>query len=382
MRGFARQRTEGGSWTAYWETKDPATGKRRQHTLARDPSTGAPFRTKGAAERYLNGVVGKVAEGRWQPDQALTVRQLIGDHWLPAQRERVRPTTWEQYHGAVESWVLPYLGAVKVNALTPKMVNDWHAQLRSERDLSARSLQMATGFLKAATKYAVETGLVGRDPLVGVRRPRSQSRTMTVWAPEQARTFLVATRGERLFPVWALLLGRGLRRGEVAGLRWRAIDLESGRLTVTTTRVLTDSGKAVESIPKTAAGVRSIDLDPSLVAILRAHWARQAAEKLAAGEAYEDGGWVFCDELGHPYYPGYFSDAWERRIDALGLPSIRLHDARHSCATALLADGTPVKVVSELLGHADPTITLSVYAHVLPGMAKAAGERLSVQLFG
>jgi len=164
-------------------------------------------------------------------------------------------------------------------------------------------------------------------------------------------------------------------------LRWDAVDLEAGRLAITATRVLTNAGKAVDSRPKTAAGVRSIDLDPTLVGILRAHRARQATERLAAGEAYGDGGWLFSDELGNPYYPGYFSDAWERRVAELGLPKVRLHDARHSCATALLANGRPVKVVSELLGHADATITLSVYAHVLPGAAKSAGEQLSAQLF-
>lgn len=205
---------------------------------------------------------------------------------------------------------------------------------------------------------------------------------MTVWTPEEAKVFLTATKGDRLFAAWALFLGRGLRRGEVAGLTWSHVDLEGGRLAITATRVLTNAGKAVESRPKTAAGVRGIDLDSSLVAILRGHRARQAAEKLIAGEAYEDGGWVFTDELGRPYYPGYFSDAWDRRIRALELPRIRLHDARHSAASAMLAAGTPVKVVSELLGHADPGITMSVYAHVLPGAGKAAGERLSAQLFG
>ena len=101
-----------------------------------------------------------------------------------------------------------------------------------------------------------------------------------------------------------------------------------------------------------------------------------------AGEAWQGSGYVFTNELGEPYYPGYFSDAWERRIAALGFPKIRLHDARHSCFSAMLKDGTTVKVVQELAGHSSPTVTLDVYAHVLPGMAKEAGERMSAQHFG
>lgn len=143
-----------------------------------------------------------------------------------------------------------------------------------------------------------------------------------------------------------------------------------------------EGGQAVESGPKTKAGARTIDLDPSLVAILRQHRRHQLEEQLKAGEAWAASGYVFTNELGEPYYPGYFSDAWERRVAALGLPRIRLHDARHSCFSAMLAAGTPVKVVQELAGHSSPTVTLDVYAHVLPGMAKEAGERLSAQLFG
>jgi integrase len=119
-----------------------------------------------------------------------------------------------------------------------------------------------------------------------------------------------------------------------------------------------------------------------LVATLRAHRRHQIEERLRAGEAYQDSGFVFVDELGAAYYPDTFSERFDRLVAKAGLPRIRLHDARHTCATAMLAAGEPVKVVQELLGHASPTITLGVYAHVLPGMAEQAGERLSAQLFG
>jgi integrase len=271
---------------------------------------------------------------------------------------------------------------VKVSTLTPKMVTEWQDRLSAERSLSARSVQMSTGFLKAATKYALDNELIGRDLLAGVHRPRSEARTMRVWTPEQSKAFLAATREDRLYPAFALLLGRGLRRGEVAGLQWRNVDLDTGSLRVATTRVLMNGGQAVESGPKTKAGARTIDLDASLVAILRQHRRHQIEEQLKAGEAWQGSGYLFTNELGQPYYPGYFSDAWERRIAALGLPRIRLHDARHSCFSAMVKDGTPIKVVQELAGHASPTITLEVYAHVLPGMAKEAGERMSAQLFG
>lgn len=162
---------------------------------------------------------------------------------------------------------------------------------------------MATGFLKAATKYAVENDLIGRDPLMGVKRPRAQSPTMPVWTPEQAKAFLSATKDDRLYAAFALLLGRGMRRGEVAGLRWEHVDLDAGTLRIAETRVLLDGGQAVESVPKTDAGARTIDIDANLVAIVRRHHAQQGQERLRAGEAWQEGRYVFTDELGHPATP-------------------------------------------------------------------------------
>jgi integrase len=159
------------------------------------------------------------------------------------------------------------------------------------------------------------------------------------------------------------------------------VDLESGTLRVVATRVVA-KGIPVESVPKTAAGIRSIPLDPSLVALFKSHRARQAEERLAAGPAYEDGGYLVADELGRPYHPDTISDWFDDRVKTAGLRRIRLHDTRHTAATLMLASGEQVKVVSEMLGHASPTITLSIYAHVLPGMAEAAGERLSALVLG
>ncbi len=160
-----------------------------------------------------------------------------------------------------------------------------------------------------------------------------------------------------------------------------AIDLEAGTLRIESTWI-TVKGKPVPSHPKTAAGRRSISLDPELVTLLRTHRRRQATERLAAGPAYQEDGYLVADELGHPYHPDNVSGWFAARAEQVGLPRIRLHDCRHTAASIMLAAGTPVKVVSEILGHASPAITLSTYAHVLPGMAKEAGAAISASLLG
>jgi len=379
MRGSIRQRTEGGSYTCYWETRDPATGGRVQHSKG-----GFSSRTK--AQKHLNVVVGKVTTGEWRPDKALTVRELLEDHWLPTQQAReLRPTTIAGYENAIEHWICPRLGGLNVASLTPGILVDYMAALRSEKSangrpgLSARSVQLAIGTLKSACSWAVTAELISRDPVAGVRRPRSAAPVMKVWSETEARAFLEATKNERLGWVWAIALSRGLRRGELCGLKWSAVDLDAGTIRIEETLTIVNN-KAATSTPKTAAGRRSIPIDSRLVALLRAHRRRQAAEKLAAGPAYEDGGYLVADELGHPLHPDSISGMFDAKVKELGFPRIRLHDCRHSAASFMLAAGTPVKVVSEILGHASPTITLSVYAHVMPGMAEEAGARLSAAL--
>lgn len=229
--------------------------------------------------------------------------------------------------------------------------------------------------------WAVKNGLIGRNPIAGIERPRAESSVMKAWSTKEARQFLQSVRNDRVAFAWSLLLARGLRRGELCGLRWEDIDFDAKVLRISRTRVVVN-GSAIDSVPKTKSGRRSVPLDSSLVAILRSHKARQATEKLTAGGANEDDGYLLADELGCPYHPDTISEWFSQKAKASGLPRIRLHDCRHTAASLMLAAGVPVKVVSEMLGHASPTITLAVYAHVIPGMAEEAGAALSASLLG
>lgn len=379
MRGSTIKR--GNTWTAYWFTTDPATGKRRQHSKG-------GFRTQKLAQAHLNSILERVESGAWKPDQKLTVEQLLTNHWLPSVRtEGHRPATVEQYESVVEHWIVPHIGAKVVSTLTPSDVQKYVEKIRTaktatgRKGLSARSAQLSVGILKAATAWALTSGLLGRDPLAGVKRPKVTRKPVSAWSTDEARRFLAATKDSRHAWAWALLLSRGLRRGELCGLKWHAVDLDGGVVRIVRTRILID-GKVADSIPKTLSGLRSVPIDSYLVALLKAHKARQAAEQLAAGEAYQDDGWLFADELGRPYYPSSLS-VWfeEARVEAK-LPKIPLHGTRHTAASLMLADRVPVRVVSEMLGHSDPNITLSVYAHVIPGMAEQAGASLSASLLG
>ncbi len=378
MRGSTRKR--GSSWTCYWSTTDPASGKRVQHTKG-------GFRTQREAQKHLGAILESVQAGAWKPDAKLTVAELL-EQWLAAKTsEGIRPATLSLYRMAAEKWLTPRIGAVEARALTASQLGHAVEQLRGPNGsalgrgpLSDRSVQIAVTVLKAATAWAAATGLIARDPLIGYRRPRAESPTMQAWSTAQARQFLGHVAGDRLAVGFALALGRGMRRGEIVGLRWQEVDLDAGSLRVATTRICVD-GKAVQSAPKTARGRRTVPLDGTLVEMLKAHRKHQLEDRLASGGAYQDDGWVFADELGAPIYPDTLAERFEKLAGEAGLPRIRFHDTRHTAATLLLKSGTPVHVVAGILGH-DPAMTLRVYAHVLPGQGEEAGEQLSRALLG
>jgi integrase len=379
MQGFTRKR--GQTWTAYWSSIDPAKGKRVQHSKG-------GFRLKAAAESHLSTVMPSVQAGTWTADVKMTVEQLL-EQWKAAKAsEGLRIGTLTMYGGIISGWLVPNIGGLKVAQLSPKVAGELVEKLRSPEGsrlgrgaLSDRSVQLALSVLKAATRWAWESGHMGRDVLAGFKRPKIEenNRAASAWTAEEAGKFLSAIADDPLRAAWWLILTRGTRRGEVCGLRWQDVDLEAGRIRIVHTRVMVNN-KATPSDPKTDAGRRSITLDERLIAEFKSHKKRQIEEHLAAGEAWEDTGFVFTDKLGAPIFPQYISRHFNTLVANAGIRRVRLHDGRHSAATMLLEDGTPVHIVSKMLGHSRASMTLDIYAHAVDTGGEVAGARLTALL--
>ncbi len=379
-------RKRGETFTAYWWVRgDGDTWRQR---------TKGGFRTETEAVKFRRARVAEVDQGTYteaSAGKALTMERFLLDHWLPAARTGAtksgaprRPSTVAQYETVVNSWLVPFLGSRRLVALTPRDIETALRDLRDGggkggRPVGDRSVQMAYVVLRMALAYALRTGMVTRNVAEQVDRPGAKAAEMSAWTADEARSFLAKVRADPFYPVWLLALTRGLRRAELAGLRWQDVDLDSGSLAIASTRVAIN-GKARTSDPKTAAGRRTITLDPTLVAALRDHRRQQVAQRLAWGEAWTDCGLVFVRDDGAPLSPESITQRWQRTVRRVGARPIRLHDARHTCASLLLASGVPVKVVSELLGHADVTITLSVYQHTTGEQHREAGAALTAAL--
>jgi integrase len=222
---------------------------------------------------------------------------------------------------------------------------------------------------------------VGRNPVRLADVPAVTRPKLQVWSPDQTRTFLESIAGDRLFAAWLLVATTGMRRGELLGLRWIDVDLDSGGVRIAQARVRAGN-RVVAGEPKTARGRRTIALDPATVAALRQHRKRRAEEQLLAGPSSVDSGLVFTMPDGSPIHPNRFSLWFQTRARAASLPTIRLHDMRHSYATAGLAAGVPPKVMSERLGHATVAFTLDTYTSALRALEKSAAEVVAGLILG
>ena len=379
MRGSIRKR--GSTYTWYLDVPDPVTGKRRQRSRG-------GFRTKRECQAALNEALAALRVGTFVESSKRTVASYLVDEWLPAMRPpRVRPSTWLSYQRNIERHVIPALGNMELQRLTPAQLTAFYrslltaGRLDGRGSLSAKSVKNIHGVLHSAFKDAMRWGYVARNVADATDPPKVVTPEMRVWSPTELRSFLAHVRDDRLYAAWMLFTTTGMRRGEVAGLRWSDVDLTTGRVTPRKPRVQVNY-KVHVSEPKTAKGKRSLALDPVTVAALREHRARQAEQRLAVGPRWRDSRLVFTWPDGRPIHPQRFSKWFEQHTRAAGLPRIRLHDVRHSYATAALAAGIPAKVVSERLGHANIAITMDTYSHVLPGLDELAAGTVARLILG
>ncbi|MEM9653701.1 MAG: site-specific integrase [Actinomycetota bacterium] len=357
---------------------DPSTGRRRQ--MSRQG-----FRTKREADNELRKALSDVAEGVAVNRTSVDVRTYL-DEWLEGQRQHLKETTWSSYEVAVKR-ITHGLGASKLKALAPLEIESFYADLaetgsRAGKPLSAKSVRNTHVVLRKALADAERLGLVPRNAAAAAKPPTVQPKEQQTWDSDQLVQFFETVGDDLFFAAYVLAATTGMRRGEVLGLRWSDVDLDGGQLAVRQT-VTTVNYKPVITTPKTKRSRRVVYLDEHTINVLRAQRRHQTDERRAAGKAWSDEhDLIFRDELGDMINPDWFSREFTRQVKLSGLPKIRFHDLRHSYATLALKAGVHPKVVSERLGHATVGITLDLYSHVTPAIARDAADAVAGRLFG
>jgi integrase len=291
----------------------------------------------------------------------------------------LRPSTFEGYKLDVRR-VTERIGERRLQSLTPAMLNRLYGEL-GER-LAPRTVRGVHTVLRQALSDAVAWQRLPRNPADRAKPPSLASLAeipSRTWSARQLDDFLSHLRDDRLYAAWRVLSMTGLRRGELLGLDWDAVDLDAGRLAITRT-LIEGKGAPRFSEPKTKRGRRSVALDARTVEALREHRQRQLNERLDWGPPYQDHGLVFCREDGTPIWPRTFSRSFDHHVRAAALPKIRLHDLRHTHATLALEAGVHPKVVQERLGHSTIAITLDTYSHAIPAMQEDAAAKIAALL--
>ena len=247
--------------------------------------------------------------------------------------------------------------------------------------MSPKTVRNSHVVLRKALADAERLGLVQRNAAAAARPPSSSRREFATWSSEDLREFFTAIRGERIYAALVVVATTGMRRGEVLGLRWRDLDLDAAQLSVVQTLTAVN-GEAVIGPTKTSRSRRTVYLDPQTVDVLREHRRRQREERLIAGPVWDSStDLVFRDEVGGLVHPDWFTREFRRVVAISGLVPIRLHDLRHTYATLALKAGVHPKVVSERLGHATVGITLDLYSHVTPAIARDAANVVAQSIF-
>lgn len=375
-----------GTWAYKVDVGRTTDGKRRQRVRA-------GFATEADAHRAAREVLHKVDTRDYVEPSARTVAGFLSDEWLPAIRGSVAGGTFRKRQRHVERYVVPQLGGDRLQDVTAAALERLYGLLVSEGagrgPLSASTAADTHRTLHKALGDAVRWGYLARNPAAAAQPPsqaqvKADARAaLRVWTADQLAAFLAVTADDVHAMVWRLAATTGARRSELLALRWRDIDLEKRRASFGRAAILNADGSLeMRESTKSDSSSRTIALDPATAGHLRSHRAAQAAARLRAGSAWQDHDLVLCRADGTPLSPPAVSVAFRRANDRSDLPRIRLHDLRHTHATLLLQAGEPVRTVSQRLGHASATITLGVYAHVLPGDDEGAAGRFAAMLEG
>jgi integrase len=369
--GSVYQRSDG-RWIGALTVGYSADGRQRRKTVS--------GRTANETRVKLEKLRREQDDGLPAPDGRMTVEQLLR-RWLEdVQRHRVTPLVYQNYLAVAEQHWIPAIGNKKVLKLKTVDVDRVLSE-KTDAGLSAWTVRRVRSVLVQALDQGVRWECNTRNVAAATRGPKLKRLEGRTLSQEQARVLLDSLKGHRFEALYVTALALGLRRGEVLGLKWSDLDLDAG--TVTILRSLKRvGGKLVLDDVKTPTSRRALNLPAVVVTALRAHKARQSADRLMVGAAWHPTDLVFTTQIGTPIEPRNLNRDFDSVTKKAGIGHWGPHELRHSAASLMLAAGVSLKVVSEVLGHSTIRLTADTYGHVLQPQRQAAAETMSRVLEG
>ncbi len=375
MKGHIRKRGRDTYTVIVDMPRDHLTGKRCQKWYTVNGK-------KRDADKFLRDTLLGMDKGLYVKNSRITFGEWLRQWLKDYVSINTTPRTMESYQSNVEGHIIPALGRIPLLQLEPQNIQTYYADAlingRSDGKggLSARSVLYHHRIIGKALRQAVNLGLVARNVVEVVHPPRQSRPTLNVLEVADIPKLLDILHETPYYVYYSLLLYTGLRRGEGLALRWKSIDLIDGKLQVVETAYKLGNGEYIIKEPKTAHSRRSVSIPVSLNLLLLEYRGDQVKifEKLGKQVSPDDFVFVRHDN-GLPLDPNMVTKKFSKAIREAKLPHLRLHDLRHTHATLMLKAGIHPKIVSERLGHANISITLDTYSHVLPGLQDEAAER-------
>ena len=365
----------------YWEARytvgyNPGTGKQIQKSI-----TG---KTQKEVAQKLKELTAALDAGTYIAPNKTTVGQWL-DTWQAEYLGAVKLSTVSSYQATIKNHIKPGLGAIKLESLTTQDIQEFYnSRLKGDEkreSLSPKTVKNIHGVLHKALHQAMLNGLIRNNPSDACVLPKATKKKAKPLNEEQIAALLKALKGHKYENLILTALFTGLREGEVCGLQWDCVNLESGALLV---------DKQLQSIRKSVRGDRDkyalvptkngkeryLTVAPFVVELLKKEKAKQDSNRKLFDGGYEDSGLVFTDEIGRRITPQAAYRAFKLVVTELGFETARFHDLRHSFAVASLRSGDDVKTVQENLGHATSAFTLDVYGHVTEQMKAESANRM------
>lgn len=358
-------------------------GKRKQKWI----NTGLPEKgNKRRAEKLLNDKLHEYEQRSVCPKCDVLVSDYVRS-WLAVVKPTVDEVTFQGYEVLAKSQILPYFDVNRL-ILQKAGIKDIQAYIDEKRihgrkdgkgGLSASSLRLHKNILFQTFKLAVKNGVIPSNPCEFVTLPKSERYNSSFYNAEQMQALFDAVKNEPLYPLIRITALYGLRRSELLGLKWDSIDFENGLLTIKHT--VSKVTKAVEKDKtKNGSSFRSFPLTPEARAIFNTEKATEASNSALLKKAYLKNDYVFKWDDGHTYSPDYISRQFSKLLKKYGLPHIRFHELRHSCASMLINAGFTLKDVQEWLGHSDIKMTANIYGHLDVARKRGMADKLSAVL--
>jgi integrase len=368
------QTRAGQRWRIRWDEPSPAGGRVQRSR--------AGFTSKREAEAALLEVRTRLSRGVTVSGDREKVGRYL-ERWLAGLT--VAPTTRSNYATCIRRYLIPHLGHLELRELQPEHLDELYRTLERNgkgdgQGLSPKSIRHVHVAIRKALQDAYARGHVARNVADLARPPkhratRSQNARRKAFTHDQLLTFLAAAHGHQLERLFVLIARTGMRRGEALGLRWDAVNLDTGELRVF--RSVTEAdGQVIEAdTVKTPASERTLAIDLPTVKALR-------DERKSNLDRLDPDGYVFARPDGRPHRPSDVSKAFTLLCRETGLPEIGVHGLRHTYATLGLRAGMPVLTMSSRLGHSSTSVTLDVYAHALDADDRSAADLMAERVFG